>query len=244
MHRFASCAPAALVGALALLLLAPAGAAAQTTIPGGNIVNQTWTAADSPYVVQGDITVPAGAFLVLQAGTVVRFATSDAAASGADTSRPELIVLGTLTASGTAASPVTLESSGSSTTSWYGVRAMSGSMVSLTYTTLVEAANGLAVEGGNPSMTDSVLRGNRYGLYVASGSPTLTRTVLTQNATAVRAVGPGTTSIVGCTLAYNTGTAIESLGGSTTVIDSIITNTIYQLLDRQQMLPSFEQELI
>ena len=67
-----------------IVLLAPGGAAAQTTIPGGNIVNQTWTTAGSPYTVQGDITVPAGAFLTIQAGVVVHFTTSDAAASGAD----------------------------------------------------------------------------------------------------------------------------------------------------------------
>ena len=37
-----------------------APARADTTIAGGNIINQTWTAAGSPYLVAGDIVVPAG----------------------------------------------------------------------------------------------------------------------------------------------------------------------------------------
>ena len=35
-------------------------AAFATTIPGGNIINQTWTPAGNPYLIQGDVTVPAG----------------------------------------------------------------------------------------------------------------------------------------------------------------------------------------
>jgi hypothetical protein len=46
----------------ALILGSLAGRAdAQTTVPSGNLVgSQTWTAAGSPYLVAGDLTVPAG----------------------------------------------------------------------------------------------------------------------------------------------------------------------------------------
>jgi len=33
---------------------------ADTILSGGTVINQTWTAAKSPYVVTGDITIPAG----------------------------------------------------------------------------------------------------------------------------------------------------------------------------------------
>ena len=72
----------ALALALAAVLLVPRAARAATTIPGGNIINQTWTPAGSPYIVQGDVTVPAGAFLNIQAGTVVQFPSGDVQAAG------------------------------------------------------------------------------------------------------------------------------------------------------------------
>ena len=82
-------------GGLSLLALP---AYAQTTIPGGNIANQTWTVAGSPYILQGDITIPAGAFLRVQAGVDIQpAANSDASGSGMNTTRVEIIALGELT---------------------------------------------------------------------------------------------------------------------------------------------------
>src|SRR6266581_3908342 len=64
---------ALLLAALFAVLL-PARSARATNIVGGNIINQTWSPAGNPYVVQGDITVPSGAFLTIQAGTIVQLA--------------------------------------------------------------------------------------------------------------------------------------------------------------------------
>src|SRR5438094_383611 len=83
-------------------LFLAASAAADTIVPGGNVINETWTAAGSPYVVQGDVTVPAGAFLDIQAGTEVQFESTDGLASGTDPARIELTVNGSLTVDGTA----------------------------------------------------------------------------------------------------------------------------------------------
>ena len=108
---------AVLVCALGL----PRAARAATTIAGGNIINQTWTTGGSPYIVQGDITVPNGAFLTIEAGVTVQFASSDGQASGQDTGRVELTVQGTLSVNGTAANPVQFQAqSGSSANTWYG----------------------------------------------------------------------------------------------------------------------------
>ena len=75
---------AAAATAACLLTARPAGA--QTTVIGGNVINQTWTPVGSPYIVQGDVTVPAGASLTVQAGTVVQFTSTDGQAGGMDIS--------------------------------------------------------------------------------------------------------------------------------------------------------------
>ena len=112
----------ALLFSLFAVLLSPALARAATTIPGGNIINQTWTPAGSPYIIQGDITVPLTATLTIQPGTEVQFASSDGLATGLDTSRVEFTVKGTLNAVGTAASPISLKAqSGNGTSIWHGL---------------------------------------------------------------------------------------------------------------------------
>src|SRR4051794_949966 len=73
---------------LGIFLAAAINVRAQTT---------TWTAATNPHIVSGTYTVPAGQTLVLQAGVVVQIQA---------TSR--LLVNGTVTGQGTAASRVTI----------------------------------------------------------------------------------------------------------------------------------------
>src|SRR6185369_9755424 len=58
-----------LVSVIIMAVSAAASAAHANTIEtGGNVINETWTPAGSPYIVQGDITVPSGAFLTIEAG--------------------------------------------------------------------------------------------------------------------------------------------------------------------------------
>ena len=45
---------------------------AQTIVPGGN-VSGIWTAAGSPYLIEGEITVPEGDTLVINPGVEVIF---------------------------------------------------------------------------------------------------------------------------------------------------------------------------
>ena len=109
------------LGVLASLAL-PRVAAAATTITGGTVGDQTWAAADGPFIIQGDVTVQAGATLTIQSGTVVRFAANDMQGSGASTSLVELIVHGTLLVNGDYGQPVTFEAqTGSSPGTWHGI---------------------------------------------------------------------------------------------------------------------------
>ena len=93
-----------------------------TIIVGGNIINQTWTPAGSPYDVQGDITVPAASFLTIQGGTTVRFEPTDSQAAGVDPTRVEVLVNGTLNLDYSPASPIIMGPEvGQAQSSWYGI---------------------------------------------------------------------------------------------------------------------------
>gem|GEM_PF-2326146 len=54
------------------VMLAAGPVYAQTIIPGGN-VSGTWTQAGSPFIIQGDVTIPMNDSLVIQPGVEVRF---------------------------------------------------------------------------------------------------------------------------------------------------------------------------
>ena len=94
---------------LAALLLRTGTASAATMISGGNLGNQSWTVAGSPYIVTGDSTIQVGATLTIQPGVTVELVTGDVQASGLSTTRVELTIQGTLNAVGTAASPITFK---------------------------------------------------------------------------------------------------------------------------------------
>ncbi len=150
---------------------------AATTIPGGNIINQIWTPASSPYIVQGDITVPSGAFLTIQAGTVVQFSSTDGQAAGQDTSRVELTVKGTLNVDGTAANPATFQAqSGTSSAVWYGIvidaTATAATIIHADIQNASYAVSSSAAANAL-ALSFSTLHNSGTGIYLLAGTPTL-----------------------------------------------------------------------
>ena len=155
-------------------------AAADTAVPGGNVINQTWTPAGSPYNVAGDITIPSGAFLTIQAGTVVRFASTDAQGSGLNTSKIEITVNGTLSVLGAEGNRVVMEAqSGTTAGTWYGIVVPSGATAATiqnadirhAYRGITAQAAGSVVQVSDTSFSAF----SSYGIYITDGDVPLTR---------------------------------------------------------------------
>jgi PKD repeat protein len=149
-----------LVLILSLALAVPALAApltAATTVPGGN-VSGTWDMAGSPYLVNGNITVPAGGTLTIEPGVQVIFQ-----------SWYSLTVNGTLNADGTASDPILFTAATSP--GWLGIRFISADdSSSLTYA---------IVEKGHATGADPLNNGG--GIYIDSSSPTISHSTIRNN---------------------------------------------------------------
>lgn len=72
--------------------------------------NRTWTLADSPFILRGDLRVRGGSVLTIQPGVSVEFSQSDAAPDSLGASMSELIIQGGLMAQGTVSQPITFTS--------------------------------------------------------------------------------------------------------------------------------------
>ncbi|MCH7763557.1 MAG: right-handed parallel beta-helix repeat-containing protein [Candidatus Marinimicrobia bacterium] len=84
----------------------------------------TWTLANSPYLITGDVTIGSESSLTIEPGVEVRFVpSSDDLNSGNDVNRSELYVYGTLIAEGTASDHIIFTSNSESPSSgdWYGI---------------------------------------------------------------------------------------------------------------------------
>ncbi len=195
------------------LILAPRRAEAQTTIVGGNIINQTWSPAGSPYIIQGDVTVPAGAYLTINAGTVVQFASTDMQAAGLNTTRVELTVNGTLTVAGAAGNPVTFTGQTASPGSWYGlVIGATSPSASIANATIQYAINGITNNSVGPALAvnDTQIRNtSASGVSVAAGTPTFTNLQIATTSTGISVTSSASPTFTGGSITGASSTAIS-----------------------------------
>ncbi len=198
---------------LAVLLLVSTQASAATDAFGVISVDTTWTAANGPYSLKGDVTVNAGVTLTLEPGVVVTAPGGDSMASGTDTGRAELIVSGTLAAQATVAQPITLTAATSS--GWVGIRVNAGGTATLNNATVSNALTGLDASN-NVAVGGSTFQGNQVGLRVSFGTVTLSATTFKNNSIGLRLVG-GTVNGSSSVFTGHSNYAVYGNGGTATL---------------------------
>jgi hypothetical protein len=122
--------------------------------------NTTWTKANSPYLITGDVTVNENKTLTIEPGAKVRFVPiSDDQSSGDDINRSELRIRGILRAVGTSSDSILFTSNAETPAAgdWYGIRVYdSGSKAFLDYCRIEYNTYGIRASGYNSSKTDTI----------------------------------------------------------------------------------------
>lgn len=149
------------------LALAPLSSWAATSVT-GSIINPVWTADNSPYVIAGTMEVAAGATLVIEPGTQVRFN------QGA-----KIVVHGTLKVMGTDSDPVMLTSNLASPGSgdWSGIEFAEDSQDavfkngvyesgSIVQGAIIKFGSGIICDDSSPYITDNQIINNTVGVHV------------------------------------------------------------------------------
>ena len=171
------------------VMFAPAPALASTQVTGVLASNTTWTAAGNPYIMTGDVTVPAGITLTIEAGVNIQVTATDDQGGDDEFAQTELIVHGTLTVNGSALQRVTFSGqTPSDPARWWGIRieqggtpstiryaAISGSdfglfldrdggLVTVEHVHFFDIAHtGVAVTDGEPAILASLFNGTLPG---------------------------------------------------------------------------------
>ena len=150
---------------------------AATNIGGGVIANQTWTVSGSPYIIAGDIIIPAASTLTIEPGVQVLFASTDAMGGGDDANRVELVVHGTLAVTGDASAPVVFSPEFSTSPgAWYGIVVADSTSVavSIQHAEIHYARFGITHKAPitNTLVQDTVITHSQTaGFYVSAGTP-------------------------------------------------------------------------
>ncbi len=210
---------------LGLALASPA--LAQTAVPAGNLVgSQTWNAAGSPYTLAGDVTVPAGITLSIQAGTVVRMGTGDSSGSGTDTARTELRVAGTLAVAGTTAMPVQFVSGAATpaTGDYYGIVLLAGATANITSATVRHAQRGVLAQATGVVISDLRASNCNVGVEVTAGTTSLNASSITAGTSYGVYASGGSLTASGLTVAQNGSYGVYCYAAHCAVTTSLIRN--------------------
>jgi RHS repeat-associated protein len=170
-RRFRQFAPwlAAAVLILSVLALGAASRASATNVSGTISTDTTWTLANSPYVLTGNVSVAAGVTLTIEPGVVVQ---------GNAHSR-ELTVSGSLSAIGTASAPITFTSTADSAAGqWYRLHFNGSGASTLKHVNIRYGGSNwndmmIYVTAGSLTVEDSLIsRSSRVGIKTFSASGT------------------------------------------------------------------------
>ncbi len=124
--------------------------------PGSLPENRTWLAAESPYILQGDLRVRGGVVLTIQPGVEVRCTQSDSLPDPNGASMTDILVQGGLMAVGTVDRRIVFTSAESFPTkgNWGGLKFLSTIEPEnqIKFVTLMFADTGLRSEGSTPAI--------------------------------------------------------------------------------------------
>ena len=129
------------------------------TTSGALAADEEWS---GEILITGDVTVPSGVTLTIAPGAVVLFqALNDDRGAGANGSRAELVVNGTLSSEGTEAEPIIFTSSSGNPAKgdWYGIRAgahAANASIGMSHCTVEYAIEGLSASAAAYNATIAV----------------------------------------------------------------------------------------
>ncbi len=179
--------------------------------------NTTWSGTIH---VSADITVSSGVTLTIDPGTQIYIAEDDNDQGGADASKIEFNVAGTISANGST-SPITIQSM-SPTGSWVGLKFQSGSSATLTNVRIKDAVR--AVESNvSMTLTNCALTDCETGIDIYSGTTSLTKCTIANNSVSATVVrGSSSIAINKTVIAFNGGPAVRVISGTPSMSNSIV----------------------
>jgi flagellar hook assembly protein FlgD len=143
---------------------------------GSIAADTTWTLAESPYLLAGNVEVEAGAMLTIEAGVAVK------AGDGYG-----LLVYGVIQAEGTAQLPIRFMSyeSAAMPGDWTGISLIGSDTGGsrLSYCTIEHADYGVFIHGADATVVNCVLQNNINGAYFQQSGATFSNNQVQQNKT-------------------------------------------------------------